>query len=155
MNENLYQPPESRLKPKEPEPGSPLKAILVSVAIDIFGTVAMSLILGFAVAIYWKVTGASWDGVMERGEEWSLTTPMQLIAIVLGSLVSLFAGYTCARIAKRNVYYYATIAGLLVTFIAYLLGMQAVSQAENIFLSVLSLAVFVYGAHLYKKRADI
>ncbi len=152
MNNNLYHPPESRLSNGDLEPGSPIKAIIVGVAIDIFGTLLLSVILGIVFGLYWHYSGENIDALADHASQLDLTSPFQMVSMILGSLISLYAGYTCARIARQNIYFYAAVAGLIVSILSYLLGMQSFSQAESLFLSILSLAIYIYGAHLYKKR---
>ncbi len=85
-------------------PGSPLKAVLTGLAIDIAGTAILGLVLQ---SIYAMQIGGPDMTEAQSHDALAIIPPQSGVMIafhLLGSLLSVAAGYVCARIVRRDEY---------------------------------------------------
>lgn len=151
-DDDPYQPPASDLSTAGQRKGALWKAVGIAAAVDILGTNLLSIII---VAIYTVVLlyGGMDQLELERHfatlEFWS---PLAVTASLLGLLISVIAGYLCARIAN-HAEYRAT------AFLALLSGAYAVFSAwdhgEMLYVAKAALATIgalYIGAWLYVRK---
>ncbi len=149
--ENPYAPPEARVAdmPGAIAYGSPAKAILFGLTIDIGGTLAAEFFIGVLYAI-----AMSAQGVPPEDLQAGMTNPAPFSALGMTTLLaglgfSILGGYACSRVAKRREYRLGlmlaaidTLTGLL--FLAAGSGMTALAVVSL----PLTFACVMGGAHL-------
>ena len=122
MSTNPFEPPEtdSTKNPLPPAaPGSPLRAVLVGLAVDIGG----SLVVGVTITVIYVAQlhgkGLSETELREAVTHMPHDTALYMAGVLLGLLMSLLGGYACARIVRRGEYR----AGVVMTAISALFGL--------------------------------
>lgn len=147
MDQNPYSPTRAPLGDEQP-PGSPLKAVFVGFVVDLGGTIAASIVIGIAYALFAAVPDTI-EGV-EQSLQWPewLTT----LASGVGLGFSILGGYTCARIVRRNEYRWGGVLGACVFVAGLLLGTAETAPEEELFLGAVSIAGTLFGAHLGRSR---
>jgi len=120
MPQNPYEPPESEPSTRTQEvPGSPLRAVLTGLTIDIGGSTLMSIVLG---QIYgWTLSGQDLTDaqVSDAVVNMPLASSFGVLSLLLGSLMSVLGGFVCARIVLRNEYR----AGMAMAGVSALFGL--------------------------------
>lgn len=149
MSENPYQTPGADLSQPVNTTGSPVKAVVVGVSIDILGTLIISFIgsIIFGVMLLWQ------DLTPEQIETYLLqltpTSVFSIVLMVLGTLMSVLAGYVAARIVNYMEYKTALMVGVISSLIGILLSFGYSSPWLSLF-SVLSTVIAVLiGAWLF------
>ena len=116
-------PPSNDPQPQRPGPddiglpGSPLRAVLTGLALDIGGSEVLHIVLSVVYAVQVSTSGLS-DAQMQAAlAQWPPESVYAILGMVLGSLCSVAGGYACARIVQRGEFRsggaMAAISGLL------------------------------------------
>jgi len=111
MSENPYQPPEAPVAGADRDArfGSPVKAILVGLAVDIGGSVVGGTILAVAWGILLGAGGASGEEIDRFFRE---SPTFQWVSLCVGLAFTGLGAYVAARIANRAEYRFALMLGL-------------------------------------------
>jgi len=109
--QNPYTPPQAQLADSEPRPGSPVKAVVLGVVVDIGGTLVTSLMLGIAYGVSLAASGATQEEIAQIGANIPPDSWVVIVGTVLGCGFSVAGGYVCARIVKQAEYRYGAISG--------------------------------------------
>ena len=107
MPNNPFKPPEtdSTKNARVPDvPGSPLKAVLSGLAVDIGGSVVLGIVLDYVYALTLGGQGLTDSQMKDAMEHIPPTSAFGVLGILLGALMSVAGGYVCARIVLRNEY---------------------------------------------------
>ena len=95
-------------KPPETDPttapGSPLRAVLTGLAIDIGGTAVLGLVLQTIYAMQIGAPDMTEAQLHDALENIPPGSGVMIAGHLLGSLLSVAGGYVCARIVRRNEY---------------------------------------------------
>jgi hypothetical protein len=103
MSQNPYEPPESDPSTRTPEvPGSPLRAVLTGLTIDIGGSAVLGILLGQVYG--WTLSGQELTEAQlnDAAANIPLASAFGVLGLLLGSLMSVLGGFVCARIVLRN-----------------------------------------------------
>jgi hypothetical protein len=111
MPENPYQPPEAPVvgTPGDDRFGSPVKAILIGLVVDIGGSIVGGTILAIAWGILLGAGGASGDQIDGFFRE---SHTFQWVSLCTGLGFTGLGAYVAARIANRAEYRFALMLGL-------------------------------------------
>lgn len=144
-------PPPDRLKrPPSPSlpPGSPWRAVLTGLAIDLGGTFVLNLLL---VTIYTSQLMASGLGADKVQVMLSTEPPpgwMVVIGGLLGSALSVAGGFVCARIVRHDEFRVGGVLAALSPLCALLLSDGGeVADSQQLLLLVSSAACVMLGVH--------
>jgi hypothetical protein len=92
-------------RPRTPlSAGSPLRAVLTGVAVDIGGSAMIGFVLAAIYALELDSQGLSESDMREAMSHIPPDSAVAVAGTLLGALVSVFAGYVCARIVRRGEY---------------------------------------------------
>jgi hypothetical protein len=160
MSTNPFKPPEvdSSKNPRPSRPaGSPLKAVLLGLAVDFGGTAVCGVVISVIYAIQLHGQGVADAQMREAMENMPHDSALYVGGILLGALMSVAGGYVCARIARRDEYR----PGLVMAAISAVLGLAMASPADpDTMTSLLTLTTVAcnllgvkYGAE-YNRRAE-
>ncbi len=127
--DNPYTPPEARVADPENEPGSPLKAVGIGLAVDIGGSLMTSLVLGMVYGAMLAASGASAEEVTSALSNVSPYAWVSITGFAAGVGFSILGGYLCARIAQRSEY---TLGGIMAA-ISTVIGMLASRHSDSPF----------------------
>ncbi len=106
-NPDPLKPPEtdSTKSPRVPDvPGSPLKAVLSGLAVDIGGSAVLGIVLDEFYAATLGGQGLTDGEVADAMQHIPPASAIGVLGILLGALMSVAGGYVCARIVLRNEY---------------------------------------------------
>ena len=148
MSTNPFKPPEtdSAKNPRPSEPaGSPLKAVLMGLAVDFGGTAVCGVVISLSYALQLHGQGVADADMREAMENMPHDSALYIGGILLGALMSVFLGYVCARIARRDEYR----PGLAMAAISAVLGLMLASHpgldAMTLLLTVTGVACNLLG----------
>ena len=105
MPAHPFQPPETdppRKPPPPVAPGSPLRAVLAGLAVDIGGTALLSMIVTVLYALQLHGQGLPEGAIREAMAHMPHDSALSVGATLLGALLSVAGGYVCARVARRD-----------------------------------------------------
>lgn len=131
--------------------GSPIKAIAIGALVDIIGSIVIGIIYIIHYGIMLSIGGLSIEKVLNTIENIDPHSTFFIIGSFIGCLISLLAGYLCARIVNYSEYKFACILGLISVIFGSALGGWYYSTAGNLILVVLTFASVISGAWLHVK----
>ncbi|MDS4030397.1 MAG: hypothetical protein RKO66_10025 [Candidatus Contendobacter sp.] len=150
MEEKIYQPPKANIKVKEASSGSLLKGVIFGSATDIFGSLFFGVIFSIGYAFFLASQGLSENELIAQIEHIDLLSPAGLFGVLIGALISFYAGYLCAKKSGEH----ALKATLIVTLISCLfglaLGFNHYSIIESSVLSVITALAIFGGSTLWR-----
>lgn len=153
MAHNPYQPPGTRVDPRNREPGSIPKAVAIGAAIDIGGTILGAIILQLVYAVLLGIQGRS-DAEIEK----ALTTfeplsALGLTMMAMGLAMSALGGYQCAVIANRATYLAPGIMSLVsVASSALMNDGNIIELPQLLLMSGLTVAAILAGASIHIRK---
>ncbi len=152
QSSNPFAAPKTRVDIAVPEkPGSPIKGVIYGVLTDFFGSVGFGAVIGFFYAIGLRASGVPANEMRGDLQGMVTTTWFVWVGLTGGCLMSLLAGYVCARTAKRWEYQLAFGMELLVIACSLALGSTPGTWFKW-FGIVSSIIAAVCGAHLGRLR---
>ena len=120
------------------------KAILIGFLVDILGSSIVAGIIGFIIGYR---LGASGVPPTEIPERLAQMTGMQIVALIVGLLFSMFGGYVAALVAKENEIQNATATGVFSVIIA-LLSTLIFTQSAPLWFNVAAYLLTIPAAYL-------
>lgn len=152
METNIYEPPKSDISVAENKPGSTVKAVVIGTAIEIIGTFLLGIAIGIAYVVMLGGQGASPEEMKSALVQLDPQSGLGLLGMFLGTLVSVLAGYVCAKIANRTSFKPAFILsgisftlGLVSSYGSYTWGLLIVMQ-------VITVCAVLLGAWFYIRK---
>ena len=152
MNTNPYETPHSDVEAPVMKKGSTVKAVIIATVVDLGGTFVLSMILGVIYAIYSISQGIPPEELAASMEDIENIPVLYNSNMVIGLLVTVFAGYLCARIAKkanyRAVNIYLIVLILLINLLMLSTG-EDIASTKHISQIIISILAGYLGAWLY------
>jgi hypothetical protein len=103
MPNDSPKPPGTDPSSLPPAPGNAgLRAALTGISVDICGTTLLDIILRSLYVAQAGTPGMTSEQVRDLARGMPTQSPLSVVDILLGALVSVAAGYVCARIARRG-----------------------------------------------------
>ncbi len=99
MPNSPFKPPRTDVDDQDGAPGSPLRAVMTGLAVDIGGSLLADILL---TIVYHSQLAASAQAGAALDDGIPMNSPVEMIGIVLGAACSVLGGYVCARIVRRN-----------------------------------------------------
>ena len=143
---------ENTLLNRDEPKGKPVKAIIVSVLIDIIGTTVLAYVAIFGFAGYLVKTGVDANQLVVALFQLVYQSPVLWILLALAGLISCYAGYYCAKTARVNIYRNVAISAVIMTSISAFLNADLVSTVEKFGLSVATILCYFVGAYLWIRK---
>ena len=138
MPSNPFQPPETdpakNLRPVPP--GSPLKAVLWGLAVDLGGTVLLGVVIAALFAMQLHGQGLSDDEIHDAMGHMPHDSALYIAGTLLGALLSVAGGYVCARVARHDEFRIGSVMAATSALVGLLLG---VSDEEADMVALLTL----------------
>jgi hypothetical protein len=148
MQSNPYTPPKAELRELARRPGSPLKAVLLGLTIDVGGSMILGVVLGIAYAASLASSGVGAPQINEALGDISPTSWVSIVGTALGGVLSVLAGFTCARVARREDYKLGFILGAISALSGLLLSGSTYSVPMNVLLCALTFGAVLLGTRL-------
>jgi hypothetical protein len=149
MKEIIERPPESDSENKKLKKGSPVKAIIIGVVVDMGGTIVLGIILVMIYSVLLASEGMSPEEIEYQLINLDPHSTFSIISMIIGGLVTVFAGYLCASIVNYSEYKFTFILGSISAAFGLIVGESHYSTLDNIFLSILTVMCALLGAWLY------
>lgn len=144
MQINPYSPPTAELTSQPKPPGSPLKAVLLGLSVDVGGSLISGLLLGAAYGMVLASLGMSAEEILAASQHLA-SSPFMIIAGVLGLAFSVLGGFVCARIARRSDDRLGFILGGLSAGLGFLLSDAELSLGVNLLFAVFTFLSVLLG----------
>ena len=148
MPTHPFKPPEtdSTKNPRPPAtPGSPLKAVLLGLAVDFGGTTVCGLVISMIYAIQLHGQGVADSDMHEAMDNMPHDSALYIGGILLGALMSVFGGYVCARVARRDEFRPGLVMAGVSAVIGLALGSPAGVDSMALLLTVTGIACNLLG----------
>ena len=128
-------PPDHEPSSRPPEqPGTPLRAVLTGMAIDICGSKVVSIVAVTIYAMQVVTPDMSDAQAADMLQQLPPSFGMFLLLNVLGTLMSVAGGYACARVVLRDEFRVGAILAVAVTFFGLLLDDAGVSDLTLLYI---------------------
>ncbi len=149
--EDKFKPPSAEVQDPPRKRGTLLRALLTGTVIEIVGTLAVGLLAGLVYGLVLGVQGYGKDQV-----EQILTNPdplsgFGLVGSLLGSAVSVFAGFACASIAPGASYRPLLMLSAISVSLGLLVSADTYAWHVSLVYSLLTLACVGFGGWLHLK----
>lgn len=148
MTSNPYSPPQSELKDLPRAPGSPSKAVLLGLAVDIGGSLGVGMVLGIVYAVVLAGQGVDPAGLEKAMNHIAADSWVSIVATVAGGMFSMLGGYVCARIAGRSDFKLAYIMGAISVAVGALMSYQTHTVLHSLMLALLGFGAILLGTKL-------
>lgn len=117
MSDKPSLPPEADYTPRPPRPratpGSPLRAVVAGLVIDLGGSVVLNLVLVVLYGLWLQVTGLTSEQIDNAVRHIPPDSWAAIAGVLLGACLDVLSGFVCARIVQRDEWRVgATLAGL-------------------------------------------
>jgi hypothetical protein len=154
-----YASPNAELtEPGHSKSGSPIKAVLVGISVDVIGTLVSTLAISALYGVIWAIRGLPPEGVGPAIMNSAQSSPYKLALTAAGLGFSVLSGYLCARIAKRYEYLLALIASLISAATPLAIGAMSGGLSLSltlVLLILLGLFASLTGAHIAVRRHNL
>ena len=134
---------------KKIKKGSPAKAIIIGFLVDIVGSSVLVIIFGMVYSVLLASQGLSPEEIEYRLTNLDPYSTFSLISMFFGGLMTVFAGYLCARIVNYSEYKFTFILGFITAMVGFMAGESYYSTLDNIFLGILTIGCAFLGAWLH------
>ena len=125
MPNNPSKPPKTDANDKAAAGGSPVRAVLSGLAVDIGGSILAEIVLEVFHQSQLVASGLAPEQVDAAMRNVRMDSPFELLGIVLGSACSVLGGYVCARIVRRDEF---RVGGVMAA-ISSMLGLLGASSS--------------------------
>ncbi len=149
---NPFSPPTSKVVVADRPQPRPIKAVIVGALIDIGGTLVVGTAVGVAFTVVLASRGLSVEQIEQELTNVDPGSAIGLLSSLLGALISLGAGYVCARIAGAREYLAGAILATLSLAFGLALGGAYYSAAEHLILGSLTVAAVMLGVYIGARR---
>lgn len=144
---NPYEPPAAAVEDVGRRRGSPVKAVLYGVLVDIGGSIVAGLVIVIVYSIALASAGASAEDIQQALSDASPLSWFSILGFVVGCSASFLGGYVCARVAAsaemKSVGIVAAVSGI----VSVLMGSNAYAFEWNALLALVGMgAVFAGGS---------
>jgi MFS-type transporter involved in bile tolerance (Atg22 family) len=117
MSNNPLQPDPSKPSPSAAPANAALRAVLAGVSIEICVSTLLEFVLRTVYVAQVSMPDMTPAQVDDALRNMPTQSPLVSLGILLGALISVAAGYVCARIARRNEYAVGAIMAVATTLI--------------------------------------
>jgi hypothetical protein len=143
---NPYQPPGAVVSDVERAAGSPVKAVIYGILVDVGGSVVAGIAFVLVYSIGLAASGASADDVQRAVSDASPLSWFSIIGFVIGCAASFLGGYVCARIAAASEMKWVGIVAAVSGVVSLLMGLGAMEFEWNALMALAGMgAVFAGG----------
>ncbi len=149
-----FTPPGSRLADQMPRAGSPLKAVILGLLVDVGGSIAAGVLMTAAYAASLASSGVGPDGITQALEHLPGDSWLSIAGMVIGGLFSVLGGYVCARVARRSEFALGAVLGALSIGFGIWAGAGRHSVWFEAVLSLLTFLAVMFGVRLGAARNE-
>ncbi|HEX2825212.1 MAG TPA: hypothetical protein VHP37_02590 [Burkholderiales bacterium] len=148
MSANPYATPEAPVEDPPRKPGSPVKAVLAGLAIDVGGSLLVGVLMTILYAGSLASRGMSDDEIAAALAKAPDDPAIFIVGSLAGGALSLLGGFVAARIARRDEYRVGAILAALAALIGFGLSWDAYTPIQNALLTLLTAGAVMLGVRL-------
>jgi hypothetical protein len=115
-----------------------LRAVLTGIGIDMCGSTLLDIILRSLYVAQAGTPGMTSDQVRDLAGSMPSQSPLSVLDILLGALISVAAGYVCARIVRRREYLAGGLMAVALVLLNLLLFDTSSEPADLLLLAFMS-----------------
>ncbi|CAI8793610.1 hypothetical protein [Methylocaldum szegediense] len=145
---NSFAPPTIYFDDFTVERGSPLKAILLALAVDFGGTLLSAVLIGMIYAISLISSGTSEDYVAVTLQNVSPNSWPSVAGAAVCILFSVLGGFVCARVAKHAEYKLGGVVAAISIAVGLWMENVQLSVLMNVFSAVITTGAVMFGVRL-------
>lgn len=149
---NPYRAPAAVVADQDRPVGSPVKAVIFGVLVDILGTTAISFVVMVVYGIFLASRGAGQQDIEQAASQLDPLSGIGLFISALGCVFSFLGGYVCARVAGQAEMKWATVVAAISLAFGVIVGLQAYSLAMNLLLAAPATAFVLIGGYAGARR---
>jgi uncharacterized membrane protein YfcA len=150
---NPYEPPGAAVNDVAPSsPGSPLKAVIYGILVDIGGSIGAGLVLVLVYSIVLASSGASVEDIQRAVSEPQPLSWFSIVGFLVGCAASFLGGYVCARVSAANEMKWVGIVAAVSGVVSLLMGMDAYAFEWNAVLALVGMAAVFAGGWTGARR---
>jgi MFS family permease len=142
---NPFEPPASPIAEPPDAPGSPVKAVLLGVLVDLGGSLVSSFVLGVVYVMQVASSGVSEAEMAARLADMGNVGWVFAVGSAVGCGFSVLGGYVCARISRRRDYSLAAIVAACSAGFGALVSWGTMGALQLILLSAVTVACVLLG----------
>lgn len=149
---NPYRAPGAVVADQDRPLGSPVKAVIFGVLVDILGTTAMSFLVMVVYGVFLASRGADPQEIERAATLLDPLAGVGLFISALGCVFSFLGGYVCARVAGHAEMKWAGVVAAISLAFGVIIGLQAYSLAMNLLLAAPATAFVLIGGYAGARR---
>ena len=147
-----YTPPSAPVRDVARPPGSPIKAVIYGVLVDVGGTFIAGSVLGIVHAMSLASEGLTAEQAAARLANIPLDSWLSIWGMVLGCVFSIAGGYVCARVARKSEYKLGAIVAAIGAVIGFVLSGDQYAAGVLGSLILATIVAVMVGANLGASR---
>ena len=151
MDKDNFKPPRADLIEPPRKPGSLLRAVLTGTAIEVIGMLVLGTVLGIDYGLVLGAQGYTEEAMKEAMTHLDPFSTLGIIGSLLGSCVSVFAGYARASIAHRPGYQPVWMMAAISVCLGLLVGSDTYDWPVSLLFSLLTVGCVLFGGWLHLK----
>ena len=148
MAQNPYRAPGADLRKAPKPPTSAVKALLIGAAIDIGGSFGMGVVLAIGYAVLAAGRGMTADQIAAEMAHIPYDSRFALFGYGLGAVISVLAGFVCARLSRRTDYRLGWILAAFSVAAGIVFAPSTAPLAVNIMIALLGACAILLGTRL-------
>ena len=128
--------------------GSPVKAIIIGLVVDISGSLVSAFILAIAYSVLLTSRGLSPEEIEYHLTNLDIYSTFSIITMIVGGIMTVLGGYLCARIVNYSEYKFTFIFGFISAAFGHIASESYYSTLDSMALGILTLGCALLGAWL-------
>lgn len=149
---NPYRAPAAVVADQDRPVGSPVKAVIFGVLVDLLGSTVATLALMLVYGVFLASSGADPQEIERTATQLDPLSGIGLVAGALGCVFSFLGGYVCARVAGRAELKWAGVVAAISLAFGMVIGLQAYSLLMNLLLAAPATAFVLIGGYAGARR---
>jgi hypothetical protein len=138
----------NNMEPQKSDKGSPLKAIIIGLVVDIGGSLVAAFILAIAYSVLLASRGWSPEEIEYHLTNLDLYSTFSVVTMIVGGSMTVLGGYVCARIVNYSEYKFALVFGFISAAFGHFASESYHSTLDNLAMGILTLGCALLGAWL-------
>lgn len=152
MEDNPYLPPNTEIDSRSSKRGSPVKAVLIGLAVDVVGSIVAEFVIVIIYTLIQLSSGGSPEAIGEALV--SPTSTVRIVTITMGVAFSMLGGFACARFARSTNYRLGLLLATLSACSGLLFSGGRISVRTALVLATLTFGSVVIGTRLGLRRSE-
>lgn len=152
MKNDIYQPPEASLDGEGSASGSVVKGVLWGLAVDIFGTMVVVSIFGLGYLTWLTAQDLPAEEIDELFGSYDIFSFYSVTGITLGLLMSVWAGYICAKKSGKEYRKSLEIMCIISGGYSIFSDFSLEYLVEDIVITMLTLLAILIGAKIWLSK---